>query len=257
MANNKQDWLFDYINGLLTTEQEREFEAWLETDEETRQELEEMQAIMGELPRHIESQDPPAGMKNRVMDHVVGREPEEKITTAKPKRKWSAVAGALAAVLLASIGTNVYLGTQWQQAAEEREELAGDLGEMQTALSELEDSSQETGEVIASQEFAATENSQGSGRVTLLNTEQQGEMAVHVEGLENLDNSEVYQVWMVGDGNQMVPAGSFTTNEDGSGSLVFPSDAVNEDWNAVAITREPEPDNEAPEGEVVLEAPFS
>ncbi|MDX6153765.1 anti-sigma factor domain-containing protein [Marinococcus sp. PL1-022] len=256
MASNKQDWLFDYINGLLNSEEEREFEAWLETDEETRQELEEMQAIMGELPQHIEPQDPPAGMKNRVMEHVVGREPKEEITTAKPKRKWSALAGALAAVLLASIGTNVYLGTQWQQAAEEREELAGDLGEMQTALSELEDSSQQTGEVIASQEFAATENSQGSGTVTLLNTEQQGEMAVHVEGLEDLENSEVYQVWMVG-GDQTVPAGSFTTNENGSGSVVVPSDAVNEEWDAVAITREPQPNNETPQGEMVLEAPLS
>ncbi|GEK57500.1 hypothetical protein CHL76_00220 [Marinococcus halophilus] len=256
MVNNKQDWLFDYINGLLTKEEEQEFEAWLETDDEAKQELEEMQAIMGEFPQHIEPQDPPAGMKNRVMEHVIGKEPEEKVTVTKPKRKWSAVAGALAAVLLASIGTNVYLGTQWQQASEEREELASDLGEMQTALSELENSSQETGEVIASQEFAATENSQGSGTVTLLNTEQQGEMAVHVEGLEDLENSEVYQVWMVG-GDQTVPAGSFTTNESGIGSVVVPSDAVNEDWDAVAITKEPQPNNEAPQGEVVLEAPLS
>ncbi|MYL19640.1 hypothetical protein GLW04_07040 [Halobacillus litoralis] len=253
MNDKPCDHILDYINDQLSDIERKQFEKHLSECPRCQEELKELEDLMGDLPSYMEQTEPPSGMKQRVLDEVFSNE-EEDNTPVRTKRpvKWKAWSGVLAAGLLLSIGMNVYTGLEVSDLASENEQLESSLTEIQTALSELEDSESGTASPLQQTELASAEGTNAAGTATLLNRETKQELLVQTQNLENLEPGEVYQVWLI-EGETPEPAGAFTTNDTGSGGVAF---TINEEksWDAVAITKEPQTGNQTPQGDIILQA---
>lgn len=231
----------DYLNGSLTAEEAREFEEHLASCEDCR----EILAAAGELPYLAESAEPPAGMKDRILGNVFAEEKtkdgryglkavpvheedfELEVEARAPRERiwWRPI---LAAVLLFSLLGNAYAFLQ---------------------LSEREEPAAET--AFQSVELQPSEEFPGAAKAAIIRDEASLELVVQAEALEALEGDEVYQVWLLKDG-QPIPAGAFTPGETGEGSTYFTLEEDTEGWDTIAVTREPEAGNEAPEGDIVL-----
>ncbi|GEN52219.1 anti-sigma factor [Halobacillus faecis] len=264
--NDKQcENVLDYLNDQLTEKEQKEFEQHLRECPECQKEVQELENLMGEIPAYMKEATPPAGMRERILDGVFndeeenGYKAEEKQTpllSPKKPNKWKVWAGALAAGLLLSVGGNIFAGLQLQQLSSQNEDLESNLSDLQVALSELEDRESEEGDTVTPTQRTqlASTGEAGSGVATLVDRNIGSELLVQVEELSQLEGEQVYQVWLI-EGENPEPAGAFTTDGEGNGAVTFRIDEENQkSWDAIAITKEPQPNNQLPEGEVVLQA---
>ncbi|GGF14632.1 hypothetical protein GCM10010954_11560 [Halobacillus andaensis] len=262
MKDHKCEWVLDYINDQLTEEERIEFEQHLKECAECREEVNEIEGMMADVSSHIEEVDPPEGMKERVLHQVFAEETSETNTVTPSKKSFAPLSkvwtGALAAGLLLSIGANVLLGTQLQQLSSDNENLESTLSDIQVALSELEDE-QNRNELATASPFeraslSPTEEFGGGGLATMTQRETGYELLVQVQEMEELEEDQVYQVWLI-EGQNPVPAGAFVTDDQGNGAVTFEmNEEDDQSWDAIAVTKEPQPNNEQPEGDIVLQA---
>ncbi|MBN9653527.1 anti-sigma factor [Halobacillus sp. GSS1] len=264
--NDKQcENVLDYLNDQLTEREKKEFEQHLRECPDCQEEVQELENLMGDLPAYMKEAAPPAGMRERVLDGVFKDEEEQTYETEErqptmisPEKlnKWKVWAGALAAGLLLSVGGNIFAGLQLQELSTQNEDLESNLSDLQVALSELEDRESENGDTVTPTERTqlASTGEAGSGVATLVDRSIGSELLVQVEELSQLEGDQVYQVWLI-EGENPEPAGAFTTDGEGNGAVTFRIDEENQkSWDAIAITKEPQPNNQLPEGEVVLQA---
>lgn len=231
----------DYLNGSLTAEQTREFEEHMASCEDCR----EIVAAAGELPYLAEAAEPPSGMKDRILTAVFAEEEaqekpyglkavparEEDIeleAEARAPRERIWWKPLIAAALVLSLLGNAYAFQQ---------------------LSEREEPGTQT--AFQSVELQPSETFSGAAKAAIIRNEESLELVVQADGLETLESNEVYQVWLIKEG-QPIPAGAFTPGQDSDGSTYFTLEEDIEGWDTIAITLEPEAGNELPEGEVVL-----
>ncbi|WP_422124297.1 anti-sigma factor domain-containing protein [Planococcus sp. X10-3] len=277
MNNELCDQLVDYLNGTLSKEETRQFEEHLKTCDECR----EIADATGQLPYLSEPAEPPAGMKSRILANVFAEEgasdsssassassaaassaagskaasssshaesdarvrtPREEndsnvvpMTDRGRKRNWATP--LIAAVLLASLIGNAYAFMQLQQEQTEPVPPA-EPTEPTTAFKSIE--------------LQPSEDFTGGGTAALIE-EEDGALNLVVQGqqLAALEGEQVYQVWLI-EGDNPIPAGAFTTNANGEGATYFNIDNNTEEWDTIAITLEPQPGNELPQGQVVL-----
>ncbi|TDQ42718.1 anti-sigma factor [Aureibacillus halotolerans] len=247
--NNLCDNILDYINGHLNTDEKEQFEKHLEEHPACREEYESLVTLMSELPYHSPPIKPSEGMKERILANVLRRsstlgqvntENNEEIPSKQAPpvetvkmKKWyqrGVVAGTLVALLFLSLATNVYL-----------------LSPGQT------DTTFQANNVVSLQ---ASEGFSGEGQASFVQTDSNQSLLVLANNLEPLAGEEVYQVWLLNDGAPS-PAGSFKPDETGAGAVVFhPMPDGEVDWDAVAITKEPQPGNQTPEGDILLQNTF-
>ncbi|MCC5891688.1 anti-sigma factor [Exiguobacterium sp.] len=237
---NACDQLIDYFNQHLTEEERLRFEAHLATCETCQQELEQLEALVGGVAFLSEPAEPPSGMKARILDNVFAEDDNPKaaepapeptpapvtpFTAPKEKRKTPWGAFALAAALALSLIGNGYLL----------------LNQNEPAGIALID----------------TVPLQGESEGVAYLAEQDGErqLIVQTNGLAPLEANEVYQVWLLKD-DSPIPTGAFVTDDKGNGTVIYTLDSTESatDWDTVAVTKEPERGNTAPEGETVLSA---
>jgi anti-sigma-K factor RskA len=236
MMNTNCDHVVDYLNGTLTAEEKQAFEQHLATCADCR----ELVDAVGELPYLAEPAEPPVGMKSRILANVFEEEPqkqaeperqvkkEKTVPMVKPKARRSSWAPLIAAVLLLSLLGNAY------------------------AFFKLADEQQPATEsAFQSIELQPREAFGGSAKAAIIQEEGSFEVVVQAEQLEQLQGDEVYQIWLLKEG-QPVPAGAFTPDADQQGSAYYSMTENTEGWDTIAITREPEAGNETPEGEIVL-----
>ena len=77
-------------------------------------------------------------------------------------------------------------------------------------------------------------------------------LVVQVNDVEKTEGDQVYQVWLL-EGDKPFRAGYFTPNQDGKGEVAYEVEYEGEhDWDAVAITLEPDHTSETPKGKIVL-----
>ncbi|WP_214711243.1 MULTISPECIES: anti-sigma factor [unclassified Exiguobacterium] len=234
---NACDQLIDYFNQHLTEDERIRFEAHLATCQTCQEELEQLEALVGGVAFLSEPAEPPSGMKARILDNVFAEDdtnteaeskpdeptPVTPFTASKKKQKtpWGAL--ALAAALVLSLIGNGYL------------------------LLNQDDPSG-----IALTETVPLE---GDSEGVAYLAEQDGErqLIVQTNGLDALEANEVYQVWLIKD-DSPIPTGAFVTDAKGNGTVIYTLDSTESetDWDTVAVTKEPERGNTAPEGEVVL-----
>lgn len=261
--NEKQcENVLDYLNDQLTEKEREAFQQHLRECPDCQAEVQELENMMGELPFHMKEATPPTGMRERVLDGVFNEREDEheetEIPVIQPKKpnRWKVWAGALAAGLLLSIGGNIFAGLQLQQLASQNDNLESNLSDLEVALSELEDRESEDGETMTPTQRTqlASTSDTGEGVATLVERGIGSELLVQVEELNQLEGDQVYQVWLI-EGENPEPAGAFTTDSAGNGAVTFRIDEENQkSWDAIAITKEPQPNNQLPEGDVVLQA---
>ncbi|MCA0170938.1 anti-sigma factor [Bacillus sp. RAR_GA_16] len=242
--------LLDYFNGTLSNEEKERFEAHLVSCEECREELKELEELTGDLPYLSIPEEPPAGMKERVLASVFESDTDtpshstneestvehtKNVTTLKTERKlkqrkW--IAPALAAALFLSLTGNVYnLVTEGDGETAQPEEISSLIKAVQLQPSEAEAS---------------------GGSAALMSEDGKMNLVVQVNDVEKTEGDQVYQVWLL-EGDKPYRAGYFTPNQDGKGEVAYEVEYEGEhDWDAVAITLEPDHTSETPKGKIVL-----
>lgn len=236
------DHLIDYFNRSLTEAEKERFEAHLERCPECQEELKELIEITGELPYLSEPKTPPTGMKKRILENVYENTESENIQLTKTERtnltvnKPSAVqkkswwTPLLAATLLLSLLGNGYTLMKLNE----------------------EKPGKELAEAVNNVQLEPSETSLGSGEASILTYNDEMSIIVQADQLKAIEGNEVYQVWLIEDGKP-VPAGSFVPDATGSGAAYYKIKAdKNKKWDTIAITLEPQPGNELPEGQIVL-----
>ncbi|WP_054705218.1 anti-sigma factor [Bacillus sp. JCM 19041] len=238
------DQLIDYINGQLTDEETKAFEAHLETCSECQEELAELNMLTDDLGFITEPVEPESELKDRVLSAAFEQqapveapqttEPiQESTIHQKPKRNW--VLPAMAAALFFSLIANVYsfnqLAGEPQVPTEPEPEIVVHSLEQQLSL-----------QPGADLPFQAT--------ASLVNKNNQNDLIVQAENLTQTSEDQVYQVWLIR-GDETHRAGTFTPTADGSGMSTFTFDP-SMGYDTIAITIEPDATSETPQGEIVL-----
>ncbi|KYG28250.1 anti-sigma factor [Alkalihalobacillus trypoxylicola] len=265
--SNSCERLMDYYNEHLKESERKQFEEHLENCSNCQEELAEIHSLMDDLGFDVEPIEPPTEMKARVLDEVFKHEPPQKnntIMAADPgtinkensqsdtterevtplekasipssrKTKW--LIPTMAAALILSLVGNVY---SYNQLA--------NIGEEPPAVPETfvsVDSLERMVNLQPSEElnFQAT--------ALLVNKENERELVVQAENLAPTNEAEVYQVWLLKDGEPF-RAGTFTPNSDGSGASTFTIEDPSIPFDTIAITIEPNPTSETPLGDIIL-----
>lgn len=222
--------VIDYVNNQLTEKEQQAFERHLTSCSECKKEVEELQALMEDLPFAATPVEPPADLKERMLAKVFEEEQPEVRDNIVPmqRKKKSWYTPALAAALFLSIIGNMYLIS------------TNPDGEGQPT-------------VIQSASLAPTDNTY-QAFASIIGTEEGGQnLVIQASQLDELSGDEVYQVWLINEEGP-IPTGSFTPDVSGNGTIVYnlSEDLQNINWNQVAISIEPNSSSETPLGEVVL-----
>lgn len=291
MNNEHCDQLVDYLNGTLSEEENRQFEEHLKTCDECREivdatgqlpylsdpaeppagmksrilsnvfaEESDSTAVDGEPEnRSSHSASRASSASSAAAGAVAGSKAtstshaESESSGPKPRnddrtnlvpmtgrgRKGSWATMLIAAVLLLSLLGNAYAFMQLQQEPEQ-------------AAPEPPPTQPET--AFQSVDLQPSEGFDGGATAAVIEEENGAlNLVVTAEQLASLEGDQVYQVWLI-EGDNPIPAGAFTTNANGEGATYFNIDNNTEEWDTIAITLEPQPGNELPQGEVVLSA---
>ncbi|MBT2582796.1 anti-sigma factor [Planococcus sp. ISL-109] len=243
MTNVNCDQLVDYLNGSLDEQQRQQFEQHLAECPECR----DIVDMTGELPYLAEPVEPNTGMKARILDAVFEEEQKNEPTevhtavreaktapTAMPKRtftssKWTPL---IAAGLLVSLLGNAYAFYE---------------------LSDRPDAPESPAVAFETVDLQPSEAFEGIGTAAIVRDENALNLLVQADQLAPLSGGEVYQIWLLKDG-EPIPAGAFTADEENEGAAFFSLEEDTEGWDTIAITLEPQRGNETPQGEVVLSA---
>lgn len=267
MMRNECDHLIDYFNNQLSEDEERAFDKHLETCEDCRGSLEELQMLTMDLPFVSEPVDPPREMKGRILEAVFSKEPpayteevEEQPATNKEqdrvipihgekkeihekkifRKKPAWIMGGLVAALILSIAGNLYAvmnGKEEARPEKEQTEKAKEDG---------------TDQVVKSVKLQG-EAKNATASATFIQQQKGDILTLQAEQLKPLQGNEVYQVWLI-QGEKPYRAGTFVANKNGEGAVSYslknlPKEAK---WDAVAISKEPDSTSQTPQGEVIL-----
>lgn len=237
---NKQcDMLIDYFNRTLTDEEMAGFEEHLIECEACQEELMEWETLTEDLPYLSEEVEVPKDLKAKVFASI-SETPVDKNTFVsspskqierKPKKRFQFALPALAAALVVSLVSNVYLFNEGNKAPE-------------IAVSDIE--------VIGKTVLAAQPGTEGASAIAMLLSDRgENVLVVDAENLPTLQGDELYQVWVI-EGEQPYPAGVIELSGTGDGKVSHRLAELDGNWDTIAITIEKEPNLPLPEGTVVL-----
>lgn len=243
----------------LSIEENDRFEAHFPACERCQKLFIEYSAVTGLLPLASEEVALPAGMKQRVLARVLGRErtqqasPQTSIETIEDlpepallettvpiprSRSWRYVSLGLAAAVL------VLVAYTWQ--------LRGDVDRLQQQIAVNTESRQGLKVNEAVSLTPAAKDIVAKGLATIVIDSRGTHLVVQAESLPELNGSEAFQVWLI-KGKTNYNAGTFVSR-DGNGALYDTFEP--QDYDTVAITLEPDAKGETPRGQIVLTAPI-
>lgn len=231
--------LIDYFNRALTDEEINEFEEHLIGCELCQEELIEWETLTQDLPFLSEEVEVPTDMKARVFA-AISEIPGEKDNIqpfspvqieAQSKKRFKFALPALAAALIVSLVSNIYLVNENNKAPE-------------IAISDIE--------VIGKTVLAAQSGVEEASAVAMLLSDKgENVLVVDAENLPALQEDELYQVWVI-EGEQPYPAGVIQLTEKGGGTVSHQLVDLDGKWDTIAITIEKEPNLPVPQGAIVL-----
>ncbi|WP_019412627.1 anti-sigma factor [Paenisporosarcina sp. TG20] len=239
------DQLVDYFNGQLSEIDNSSFEKHVATCEECQIELAEWKALTDDLPLVSGSMTPPEGMKERVLNAVFEQEQITPITpvalkdsiTSIKKKKVFPWLPALAAVLMLSVGANIFLASIVKNQQQDI-----------VAQSEVVD------QLLAYVNLSPVVG-EASGTASIVKHGDETRVVVQANSLPKLSNDEVYQVWLI-DENGPIRAGTFKSDSQ-EGAVVFTlPEGIDQDWTQVAVSHEPNEESKTPLGNVLMASNF-
>jgi len=260
-----------YLLGGLDEEERQAFEEHLLTCPDCQAELAAMKPVADALLYDFDEVSPPPELRDRVMravfeaeqGHEVGRAPGSapKDDADVPE---SATGRGPADGASVSSGPEPRSATQAWSARRERRNMrvwwvapwaalvlvAAGLGWSLHRIAPYET----IGEVKTQVQLAPTAG-MGSAQMWVIDSPQGREMLIRFHGLKRPVGSQVYQVWVIRDGQAPQSAGVFVP--DAQGNAVFASLMPNEPVNVVAVTLEPKAIDARPLGTMVFKAQLS
>jgi anti-sigma-K factor RskA len=226
------DLLTAYALGAIAPDEIARVSALLDEQPELRTTLAELRAAADMLPYGLPEANPPAELRQRVLDHATGR--SHPADTSPPRRIANRMRGwvlglsgiAAVAVLAAAIG--------WAQLIQTRDQLEA----TQTRIAMLEGRlTAMQGQVAEAQKvLASLEGSGGSGAIL----QTRGGATVFVAQLPALPPGRVYQLWRIQGSNSPASAGTFSVDPQGYGTTDLSASQQPQAGEVVAVTNEPE-----------------
>lgn len=236
------DLLTAYALGALEPEEITRVNDLLEQRPELRRTLAELRATAHQLPYALAEQEPPADLRQRVLDRAMGRERHTRSTApARPPglhRLVLLLGGVAAVAIVAAVLALVQLaGTRAELAQAQAELAAAQAREQQVAA------------VIAEAQVIAELAGDG-GRGTLLSAPTG--TALLVSNLPPPEPGRVYQLWLIEGENAPVSAGTFTVDQRGYGLLTLTTSQQPGPGDTLAVTSEPAPGSPAPTTPILI-----
>ncbi|MGM0888268.1 MAG: anti-sigma factor domain-containing protein [Bacillota bacterium] len=230
--------LLSFLSGELGEKEKKAFAEHLIQCSECTREYEQMTEAWNSLKWDFEEMEPSSSLKSEVMNFVFETDDEVPV---RRRKKWSIfffkqftpVTSGLLLTALVFVFVLLYSNIQLK-----KELAAINLPmEVKTSLS-----------LQPADKAAINMNTDGAAYIL-----QQGEerrLIVQIQNLPSLQESEVYQVWLLKDGKR-TNAGTFKPDEAGSGSLTYKM-SINDKFNQIGITKEPDSNSTKPRGEKIV-----
>lgn len=233
-----------YILNALEADEARSVKAHLRSCAECQKVLEQYQAIGDGLAMTVTPGNPPLRVRARLIAQLAARKPIKADSTRRVSI-WQTLTGlALAISLAISLAINAF--TLWQLTQVQHQQIA---------LQEQLRANQRAMSVVAYPGARALpiKSDQASGTL-VLNTEiKSGVLIVH--GLASLEQSRVYQAWLIKPDGGRISAGVFQA-ESGVTVFVIASPDPLSEFIGVGVTVEPAGGSPAPTGPRILGVNF-
>jgi len=240
-SNDLNSFSGAYVLNALDADEAREFEAALETSDETRYEVTELRDTAVLLGLSVAPVEPRPELKTNLMNLIASTpqlpvEEEHEVATVAPVREFEipskaarkaearwftrpvVVLSSMAAAAALIVGTVVVSGnlndTSFQQAQ------AAQLAQISSA----DDSDKIITDV------------KGGGTATVIWSPELDSAAVTVDGVDTLPSDKTYELWYI-DSDGARPAGTFNADDTGSGWRVL--DGTMNDGDQIGVSIEP------------------
>ncbi len=224
-----------YVLGILEETERDEVTLHLESCPECKAELHAYQAVVDQLPMAVSERTPPRRLRAAILQSAAAQA-EEKRKQVPGWRAWFArplnpLAGLIGLVLILVLGAfNI---VQWQQAQQAAVQPVASFSDFRlVAMNPLDSIGQTTTGVLVI-------NREGT-----LGT-------LVVDGLDKLDPSQQYQLWLIKDGNR-TSGGVFSVFGSGYGYLYIRSPDPLGTYTSFGVTIEPKGGSPGPTGKKVL-----
>ncbi|MFF2496686.1 anti-sigma factor domain-containing protein [Peribacillus sp. NPDC058075] len=230
--------LLSFLSGELGEKEKKAFTEHLMQCSECTREYEQMTEAWNSLKWDFEEIEPSSSLKSEVMNFVFETDDEAPVRREKNWsrsffKQFTPVTSGLVLAALALAFVLLYSNIQLK-----KELAAVDLPmEVKTSLS-----------LKPADMTAVKMNTDGAAYIL-----QQGEerrLIVQIQNLPSLQESEVYQVWLLKDGKR-TNAGTFKPDEAGTGSLTYKL-SIKDKFNHIGITREQDANSTKPRGEKIV-----
>jgi anti-sigma-K factor RskA len=213
--------------------------------------LDELRATVGRLPYGLAPAAPPPELRQRVLDHAVGRTARTAPAEARAGgpaatiRTWLFGLGVLAAALLVALITTLGqisgLQSELAVARQQRDQAQLIAATAQTAAQQFA--------AVVAQPVALAELSGAGGRGTVVQSAD-GNLILAAD-LPPLAGGRVYQLWLIEGQNAPISGGVFTVGTDGYGLLTLEA-ARPISGATLAVTNEPAPGSPGPTSDILI-----
>ncbi|MFJ7471602.1 anti-sigma factor domain-containing protein [Peribacillus frigoritolerans] len=229
--------LLSFLSGELGEKEKKAFAEHLIQCSECTREYKQMTEAWNSLKWDFEEIEPSSSLKSEVMNFVF----ETDEVPVRRRKKWSGfflkqftpVTSGLLLAALVLVFVLLYSNIQLK-----KELTAINLPmEVKTSLS-----------LQPADKTAVNMNTDGAAYILQQGKERR--LIVQIQNLPSLQESEVYQVWLLKDGKRR-NAGTFKPDEAGTGSLTYKL-SIDDKFNHIGITREPDSNSTKPRGEKIV-----
>lgn len=250
------DYLIDCLIGEATAAERKAFERHLTDCPSCSRQWTDMLDVWNSLPGVADSSDPPAGLKEEVMQSIFGMEkrhaPGDRAASAeqaapspvrvpdlvsapaastRPRRNYALGAAAAAILLVVCV---------WFYTARSDDSFVVNAIEQPLYV-------EQTYVLNASESSGA--DAQGTGWIVCQGNKKK--LVLNTSGLAATSNDEAYQVWLIHDGKRQ-NAGTFWVDPKGNGVLVYDLPRRDAEFDTIGITLEPDSRGNRPRGKKVL-----
>lgn len=251
-----RDLLFAYAIGATDPDEAARVEVYLRDHPEAAAEAAEIAAAASLLMGGVKRREPPAMLRQKVLDAARAQRPAPKLT-ALPKpspspstRKtisrplWAWASTAAAVVLLVM---NVF----WMNQVSElraRQTVLEQTNQDQLAALQAASQAQITDAMTIMVTGTKSELMDDAGEMRAMVMWQPGksEALMFTHSLPPLDESRTYQLWLLDAGGTPISAGTFTVDSDGRATLIFDAQTALDALGGFGISVEPMGGSQAP-----------